>query len=147
MCLRKNRTLNEVSLEEPTPGREPGFPREIADAGEGPAEIYEHQEDQRILSHAMNQLSSELRAALVFRLDDRTLEETAEVLGVRIGTLKPGCFEHGSNSACCSRLVRNSSGIGQSAKRKNVVMWTSIRAFDHGCLARMKRRQGIDRRR
>jgi hypothetical protein len=81
LCLRKNRTLNEVSLEEPTPEREPGFPREIADAGEGPAEIYEQQEQQRILSQAMNQLSSELRAALVLRLDDQTLAETAEVFG------------------------------------------------------------------
>jgi RNA polymerase sigma-70 factor (ECF subfamily) len=88
MCLRKNRTRNEVSLEHP----EAPFPMEIQDTGESPAAIYRQYEKQRILSQAMVHLNSELRATLFLRLEGRTIKETAEVLGVGIVTLKSRLF-------------------------------------------------------
>ncbi len=92
MCLRKNRTLSEVSFEDMETERETVFPTETVDTGEGPAEIYEQHEKQRIFFQAMNQLNSELRKTLFLRLEDGTLEETAEILGVATGTLKARLF-------------------------------------------------------
>jgi RNA polymerase sigma-70 factor (ECF subfamily) len=92
MCLRKNRTRNEVSLEHLQSGPEAPFPMEIRDTGENPAAIYRQYEKQRILSQAMVHLSSELRATLFLRLEGRTIKETAEIMGVGIVTLKSRLF-------------------------------------------------------
>jgi RNA polymerase sigma-70 factor (ECF subfamily) len=92
MCLRKNRTRNEVSLEHLQSGPEAPFPMEIRDTFENPAAIYRQYEKQRILSQAMVHLNSELRATLFLRLEGRTIKETAEILGVGIVTLKSRLF-------------------------------------------------------
>jgi RNA polymerase sigma-70 factor (ECF subfamily) len=92
MCLRKSRTLREVPLEDTKAEHETVFPMEIVDTGESPAEIYEQHEKQRILSQAIKQLGSDYRKPLCLRLEDRTIEETAEILGIEIGTLKARLF-------------------------------------------------------
>lgn len=92
MCLRKNRTLSEVSFEDMKLDPESVLPTEIPDTGESPAEIFERQEKEGILNRAMNHLSAELRIALMLRLEERTIEETAEIMGVRSGTLKARLF-------------------------------------------------------
>jgi RNA polymerase sigma-70 factor, ECF subfamily len=92
MCLRKYRTLREVPFGDIDPEGETVFPNEAIDTGESPAEIYEQHEQQRTLSEAINHLNPELREALFLRLQDRTLEETAEILGLAIGTLKARLF-------------------------------------------------------
>jgi RNA polymerase sigma-70 factor (ECF subfamily) len=92
MCLRRNRSRRELSLDDVKSESEELFPPEIPDRAEDPAEIYEQRENERILCEAMNQLSTEFRAVLCLRLDDRTVGETAEILGLGVGTLKARLF-------------------------------------------------------
>ncbi len=92
MCLRRNRSRREISLDDMKSEPEELFPVEIPDRGENPAEIYEQREDERILCEAMSQLSAEFRTGLCLRLEERTVRETAEILGLGIGTLKARLF-------------------------------------------------------
>jgi len=92
MCLRRARARREVSLDDVKPESEDLFPPEIPDSGENPAEIYEQLENERILCEAMNQLSAEFRTVVRMRLEERTVGETAEILGLGIGTLKARLF-------------------------------------------------------
>jgi RNA polymerase sigma-70 factor, ECF subfamily len=92
MCLRRTRARREVSLDDVKSESEDLFPPEIPDSGENPAEIYEQLENERILCEAMNQLSAEFRTVVRLRLEERTVSETAEILGLGITTLKARLF-------------------------------------------------------
>jgi RNA polymerase sigma-70 factor, ECF subfamily len=92
MCLRRNRVRGEVSLDGARPESEDLFPPEIPDRRENPAEIYEQLENERILCEAVNQLHAKLRTVVCLRLEERTVRETAEILGLGIGTLKARLF-------------------------------------------------------
>jgi len=92
MCLRRNRSRKEISLDESKSEPEELFPVEIVDRGKNPAEIYEQRENEHILCEAMNQLSAEFRTAVRLQLEERTVRETAEILGLGIGTLKARLF-------------------------------------------------------
>jgi RNA polymerase sigma-70 factor, ECF subfamily len=92
MCLRKNRSRREISLDDVKSEPEELFPVEIADRGKDPAEIYEQRENERILCEAMNQLSAEFRTVVCLLLEERTIGETAEILGLGIGILKARLF-------------------------------------------------------
>jgi len=92
MCLRKNRSRREISLDDVKSEPEELFPAEIPDRGKDPAEIYEERENERILCEAMNQLSAEFRTVVRLRLEERTVSETAEILGLGVGTLKARLF-------------------------------------------------------
>jgi RNA polymerase sigma-70 factor, ECF subfamily len=92
MCLRRNRSRKEISLDDGKSEPEELFPVEIVDRGKNPAEIYEQQENEHILCEAMNQLNAEFRTAVRLQLEERTVRETAEILGLGIGTLKARLF-------------------------------------------------------
>lgn len=92
MCLRRNRSRREVSLDDVKSVPEELLPPEIPDRGKNPAEIYEQLENERILCEAMNHLSPEFRTVVCLQLDERTASETVEILGLRIGTLKARLF-------------------------------------------------------
>jgi len=92
MCLRRNRSRRELSLHDVKSESEEPFPPEIPDRAKDPAEIYEQRENERILCEAMNQLSTEFRNVLCLRLEERTVGETAEILGLGVGTLKARLF-------------------------------------------------------
>jgi RNA polymerase sigma-70 factor, ECF subfamily len=92
MCLRKNRSRREISLDDVKSEPEELFPVEILDRGKDPAEIYEQLENERIFGEAMNQLSAEFRTVVCLRLEERTVRETAEILGLGITTLKARLF-------------------------------------------------------
>ena len=94
MCLRRTRARREVSLGdvESESESEELFLPEIPDRRENPAEIYEQLENERILCETMNQLSAEFRTVVRMRLEERTVGETAEILGLGIGTLKARLF-------------------------------------------------------
>jgi RNA polymerase sigma-70 factor, ECF subfamily len=92
MCLRKNRFRREISLDDVKSEPEEPFPVEIPGRGKDPAEIYEQRENERILCEAMNQLSAEFRTVVCLRLEERTVSEAAEILGLGIGTLKARLF-------------------------------------------------------
>jgi RNA polymerase sigma-70 factor, ECF subfamily len=92
MCLRRNRSRKEISLDDGKSEPEELFPVEIVDRGKNPAEIYEQRENEHILCEAMNQLNAEFRTAVRLQLEERTVRETAEILGLGIGTLKARLF-------------------------------------------------------
>ena len=92
MCMRKNRSSREVSLEDIKTQHKTVISMEIADSGESPAEMYEEYEKLRSLSKAMDRLDSKMRTALLLWLEDRTIVQAAELLGVAPGTLKARLF-------------------------------------------------------
>jgi RNA polymerase sigma-70 factor (ECF subfamily) len=92
MCLRRNRSRRERSLDDVKSESEELFPSEIPDRAKDPAEIYEQRENERILCEAVNQLGTEFRTVLCLRLEERTVGETAEILGLGVGTLKARLF-------------------------------------------------------
>src|ERR1700752_695197 len=92
MCLRRTRSRREISLDDVKSEPEELFPVKIVDRGKNPAKIYEQRENEHILCEAMNQLSAEFRTAVRLQLEERTVRETAEILGLGIGTLKARLF-------------------------------------------------------
>jgi RNA polymerase sigma-70 factor (ECF subfamily) len=104
MSLRRTRAGREVSLYDMKSATEDLFPLETPDRGKNPGEIYEQLETDRILCEAMNHLSAESRTLVRFQLEERTVREIAEIVGLGIATLK-------------SRLLR--------ARRKLHVLLTS----------------------
>ena len=92
MCLRKNRSRREISLDDVKSESEELFPPEIPDRAKDPAEIYEQQENERVLCEALNQLSTEFRTVVCLRLEERSVGETSEILGLGVGTLKARLF-------------------------------------------------------
>jgi RNA polymerase sigma-70 factor, ECF subfamily len=92
MCLRRNRSRKEISLDDGKPEPEELFPVEILDRGKNPAETYEQRENEHILCEAMNQLSAEFRTVVCLQLEERTVREAADILGLRMGTLKARLF-------------------------------------------------------
>jgi RNA polymerase sigma-70 factor (ECF subfamily) len=92
MCLRRNRSRKEISLDDGKSEPEELSPVEILDRGKNPAEIYEQRENEHILCEAMNQLSAEFRTAVGLQLEERTVREAADILGLRMGTLKARLF-------------------------------------------------------
>jgi RNA polymerase sigma-70 factor, ECF subfamily len=91
MYLRKNRAVNEISLEDVASETE-SLRLQIPDNGKSPAEVYEQNEKKRILFRAIRRLSLESRTALLLRLEDRSIEEAADILEVESGTLKARLF-------------------------------------------------------
>jgi RNA polymerase sigma-70 factor, ECF subfamily len=92
MCLRRNRTRREISLDGVKSESADLFPPEIPDRRENPAETYEQLETEYILCEAINQLHPKLRTVVCLKLQERTVREIAEILGPGIGTLKARLF-------------------------------------------------------
>jgi RNA polymerase sigma-70 factor (ECF subfamily) len=92
MFLRRTRARKEVRLDYMKSESEDLFPLEIPDRGENPEEIYERLQDEGILHEAMNHLGADLRTVVLLQLEERTIRETAEILGLGIATLKARLF-------------------------------------------------------
>lgn len=92
MWLRKNRGRRETSLEDLGSHSEKVFAAESMNRAEDPEQLYERKEKKRAMFEAINQLSTEFRAALSLRLEERTVGEIAEILSLRVGTLKARLF-------------------------------------------------------
>ena len=116
MCLRRNRSRKEISLDDGKSEPEELFPVEILDRGKSPAEIYEERENEHILCEAMNQLSAEFRTVVRLQLEERTARETAEILGLGIGTLKARLFR--ARQKLRLLLTRSSEFQGDRAMSK-----------------------------
>jgi RNA polymerase sigma-70 factor (ECF subfamily) len=104
MSLRRTRAGREVSVYDMKSATEDLIPLETPNRGKNPGEIYEQLETERILCEAMNHLSAKSRTVVRLQLEERTVREIAEILGLEISTLK-------------SRLLR--------ARRKLHVLLTS----------------------
>ena len=95
MRLRKKNRLRDVSLDEPVETEESSTRIDIEDLGLNPEQLCAQEERQRILSKAMNTLTPGTRKVIELReLDERTAEETAQILGISVSAVKARVF-HG----------------------------------------------------
>jgi RNA polymerase sigma-70 factor (ECF subfamily) len=95
MVLRKRRGTREVPIAESTTGYEAALPLDIPDVGPNPEDRCLRREQERILSAAVSELSPGMREAIELReLGELSTEETAQVMGVSVGTVKARVF-HG----------------------------------------------------
>jgi RNA polymerase sigma-70 factor (ECF subfamily) len=95
MKLRKKHRLWDVSLDESAEGEESSSRIEVEDDGLNPEQLYAEKERQRILSEAMNHLTPGMRKAIELReIDERSTEETAQIMGISVGAVKARVF-HG----------------------------------------------------
>ncbi len=93
MKLRKKHRLWDVSLDESAETEEPSARIEAEDQGPNPEQLYAQQEQQRILSKAMNELTPGMRKAIELReLDERSTEETARIMGISVNAVKARVF-------------------------------------------------------
>ncbi|HEY1483154.1 MAG TPA: sigma-70 family RNA polymerase sigma factor [Candidatus Acidoferrum sp.] len=92
MLLRKNRRSRAVSLDEVRFVVEKAIPLEVLDSAANPEDKYVQEERGRMLSVAVNRLPPGMRVALRLRLEDRTIGEIAEILGVPSPTVKARLF-------------------------------------------------------
>ena len=119
MSLRRSRAGREVSVHDIKSATEDPLLLETSDRRKNPGEIYEQLEADRILCEAMNRLGAESRNLVCFQLEERTVREIAEILGLGIAALK-------------SRLLR--------ARRKLHVLLTSGPELESGRAIRTTRR-------
>ena len=92
MCRRKNRVSRAVSLEEVNLEYASVLSTERSDAGANPEELYIQREKEQILSFVIDRLPPLLQGAVRLYLDDLTVEEIGQCLGVRIPTVKARLF-------------------------------------------------------
>ena len=94
MKLRKKHHLLDVSLDEPTVDQ-PSSALDPEDQGLNPEQLYAQNERQRILSAVIKTLTPATRKAIELRdLDERSTEETAQIMGISVGAVKARVF-HG----------------------------------------------------
>ncbi len=95
MRLRKKNRLRDVSLDEPVETEESATRIDIEDLGLNPEQLCAQEEQQRILSKAMNALTPGTRKVIELReLDERSAEETAQIMGISVSAVKARVF-HG----------------------------------------------------
>ena len=92
MLKRKNRGTTTVSLDDANFKGVITLAQEIPESAANPEEKYAQAERGQILTHAMKQLPSETQTALRLQLEDHTLGEIAEILGVRVSAVKARLF-------------------------------------------------------
>jgi RNA polymerase sigma-70 factor (ECF subfamily) len=95
MKLREKHRLRNVSLDESDQTEQPSSRLDVEDQGLNPEQLYAQKERQRILCKAMNELPYGTRRAFqLCDLEERSLEETARIMGISISALKGRMF-HG----------------------------------------------------
>jgi len=105
MCMRTERRTRAVSIDELTMSEETSFALRIPDLGPSPEGRYSQEEREQLLSFAMNQLTPGIRTAIqLCELDERSLKEGAQMMGVSVAALK-------------SRLLRGRRKLRKTLKR------------------------------
>jgi RNA polymerase sigma-70 factor, ECF subfamily len=105
MCLRANRRVRVVGIDELAPHEEPAVGFQIPDSHPSPEQNYSWQETETMLSFAIRQLSPGIRTAIkLCYLDERPLKETAQMMGI-------------SASAVKSRVLRGRRKLHKTLKR------------------------------
>lgn len=95
MLLRRKRGSREVPISESGAEDEFALPLDIPDSGPNPEDSCLRREQDRILSAAINRLTPGTRKAIQLReLDERSTEETAQVMGLSVQAVKARVF-HG----------------------------------------------------
>ena len=95
MFLRRMRGLHEVMIEDLNANEGTKGALEVPDSNPDPEARYSQREWGEMLSSAMNELSPGLRRAIqLHELDERSSEETAQMMGISVTALKGRMF-HG----------------------------------------------------
>jgi RNA polymerase sigma-70 factor (ECF subfamily) len=95
MKLRKKNPSRDVSLDESAETEESSYRIDVEDLGLNPEQLCAQEEQQRILSEALNALTPGMRKAIELReLDERSTEETAQIMGISVSAVKARVF-HG----------------------------------------------------
>lgn len=95
MLLRRKRRSREVPISESPTEDEIALPLVLPDLRLNPEDSCLRREQERILSAAVNELTPGTRKAIQLReLDERSTEETAQVMGLSVGAVKGRVF-HG----------------------------------------------------
>src|ERR1700722_15093472 len=94
MKLRKKQHLWE-SLDESNEDEQSSHRLDVKDQGLNPEQLYAQTERQQILAEAMNELTPGTRKAIeLCEIDERSGEETAQILGISVSAVKARVF-HG----------------------------------------------------
>lgn len=123
MLLRKRRA-NHFSIEGHQTVDEESFALEIKDPEATPEEQYGQREIRDVLSGAVNELRPILRTVVkMSELGDHSTKETAETLGIEVGTVKARTFR-------ARRLLRDkiAKRLGAKAGKVAASLFSSSRA-------------------
>jgi RNA polymerase sigma factor (sigma-70 family) len=95
MFLHRSRGLREARIDDLNSHEENTSPLALPDASPDPEAIYLQLEQAEMLSTAIDELSPGIRKAMQLReLDERSSEETAQIMGISVSALKGRMF-HG----------------------------------------------------
>jgi RNA polymerase sigma-70 factor (ECF subfamily) len=92
MILRRKRTSLEIAIGRNNDSGGDDLSYEITDHAPNPETRYAQTEEQRILRTAIQRLRPKLRVVVQIHLQGRSLEETAEVLGISLSAAKGRLF-------------------------------------------------------
>ena len=95
MFLRRTRGLREVLIDDLKSDQETTTALDVTDSSPNPEASYSQREWVEQLSFALNQLPPGIRKAIqLHELDERSSEETAQIMGISVSALKGRMF-HG----------------------------------------------------
>jgi RNA polymerase sigma-70 factor (ECF subfamily) len=134
ICLRKRRGFREVLIDDLNANEETTGTLEVPDSSPDPEAIYSQREWVEMLYSAVNELPAGMRRAIQLReLEERSSEETAQIMGISVGALKGRTFhgrrklrerlEHIVGRACRTartRTIGNTTHISQGQMACNV---------------------------
>jgi RNA polymerase sigma-70 factor, ECF subfamily len=99
MLLRRTRGIVEVLPENPDDGMRSNW-EAFVDRSPNPEESYLRRERTEFLTEAINRLGSKVRTTMLLRdMEERSVEETARILGTSIAAVKARVFKGGGNCA------------------------------------------------
>jgi len=94
MLLRRGRSLREVSIDDLSGNEESALRLEMPDSRAGPESAFLHDERSRILSAAMDKLTTRTRTAIELReLGELSTKEAARVMGLSVEAVKGRVFQ------------------------------------------------------
>ncbi len=93
MLLRRRRGVVEVLPENPDDGMEPSS-EAFVDQSPNPEESCSQRERRQLLTDAINRLGPTIRTAILLRdIEERSIKETAQILGTSITAVKARIFQ------------------------------------------------------
>jgi RNA polymerase sigma-70 factor (ECF subfamily) len=93
MLLRRRRGVAEVLPENSDEGLKPGA-EAFVDLSPNPEESYLRRERAELLTQAINHLGSTIRTTILLRdIEERSVEETAQILGTSVSAVKARVFQ------------------------------------------------------
>lgn len=129
ICLRRRRGFREVLIDDLNANEETTAALDVPDSSPDPEAIYSQREWVAMLYSAVNELPAGMRRAIQLReLEERSSEETAQIMGISVGALKGRTFhgrrklrerlKHIVDRACrtarkTSRTIGNTTHVSQ----------------------------------